>query len=51
MSGTKAVITIVLEPKLLAALTTEAAKDRRSRNAYINLLLEQRHDPKKVIEK
>lgn len=43
MAETKAVITLILAPKLLAALTVEAAKSKRSRNNYINLLLEQRH--------
>lgn len=43
MAETKAVITLILAPKLLAALTVEARASKRSRNNYINLLLEQRH--------
>lgn len=43
MTETKAVITLILAPKLLAQLDTEARASKRSRNNYINLLLEQRH--------
>lgn len=42
MKGTKAIITLILEPKLLAQLTNEARVTKRSRNNYINYLLERR---------
>ena len=42
MQKTMAVITLILEPKLLAALSEEAKREKRSRNNYINTVLEQR---------